>query len=303
MTESSDIEKDFHETLDYLDDPQYANAVFAIGRVETDNGGITLNQIWKETEILRNKMMSISQGKRALMVESLSNTIKEKYKDTNNPERTQMCILLIFALRLIKAADTIESNPHSKVIREIVRLVGYRAQHDPQIMAALKQLVQTIDDDGDRNEKEGLVVPFGDDILKSDTTVKCNVANIIDLYINRAYDANIIGNKDAFDQVWEDLLHDDLFVNEMNNPSLGKDYNLLLIFNVFGLMFPWAYTTKVRGAKTLAMIVGERQDSGRTNHYAKEYFNTNEIEKLKYGIKSREFLNRITEIIKKHRQK
>ena len=98
-----------------------------------------------------------------------------------------MCILLIFALRLIKAADTIEANPHSKVIREIVRLVGYRAQHDPQIMAALKQLVQPIDDDGDRNEKDGLVVPFGDDILKSDTTVKCNVANIIDLYINSHY--------------------------------------------------------------------------------------------------------------------
>ena len=303
MAESSDLEIEFHETTDYLNDPQYANAVFAIGRVETDNGGITLNQIWKETEFLRNKMMSIPQDKRALMVEYLSNIIKEKYKNTSYPERTQMCILIIFALRLIKAADTIDANPHSKVISEIVRLVGYRAKHDPQIMEALKQLVQSIDDDGDRNEKDGLVVPFGDDILKSDTTVKCNVANIIDLYINRAYDAKIISKKEAFDRVWEDLLHDDLFVNEMNIPRLDKDYNLLLIFNVFGLMYPWAYTTKVRGALTLAKIVGKRQDSGRTNHYAKEYFNTNDIEKLKYGIKSKDFLNRITEIIKKHRTK
>lgn len=303
MTESSDIEKDFHETLDYLDDPQYANAVFAIGRVETDNGGITFNKIWKETEILRNKMMSISQGKRALMVESLSNTIKEKYKDTSNPERTQMCILLIFALRLIKAAETIEANPHSKVIREIVRLVGYRAQHDPHIMAALNQLVQTIDDDGNRNEKDGLVVPFGDDILKSETAVKRSVAHIIDLYIRKADEAHIINKGDDFDRAWEALLSDDMFVNEMNNPSLGKDYNLLLIFNVFGLMFPWAYTTKVRGALSLARIVGERQDSGNTKYYSKDYFNKNEIEKLKYGIKSREFLNRITEIIKIHRQK
>lgn len=301
MAESSDMEKDLHKTLDYLDDPQYANAVFAIGRVETDNGGITLNQIWNETENLRKKMLSIPQNKRALMVESLSNYIKEKYKDTSNPERTQTCILLIFALRLIKAADTIEANPHANVIRAIVRLVGYRAQHDPQIMEALIQLVQTIDDEGDHNEQDGLIVPFGDDILKSDTAVKSNVASIIDQYISKADEAKIISKGQAFDRVWEELLRDNLFVNEMNIPSLGQNYNLLLIFNVFGLMMPWAYTSKIRGALSLAKIVGNRQDSGNNKFYSKDYFSSIEIEKLKFGIKSNDLLKRITEIIKKHR--
>lgn len=308
MKQEIDNNIEFQESIDNSDDVQYVNAVFAIGRVETDNGGLTLNQIWAETENLRRLMLRTPEEKRPIvMADSASRNLLTKYKDvSDDAERTQMCILVMFALRLIKASVTKEVNPNKDIIRAIVRLVSYRAKKDTQMMDALRELVQTIDKDGDENEKRGQVIEFGVNILSNEADWNRDLRLIVEKYKQLADDAGIILSGkagDAFDAVWKSLLEDEMFTAEMRESSLGQPYNLLLIFNVYGLMFPWAYSTsKVRGAKGIAKVVGYNPTSrSKEKCYSKDYFSCNEIVKMNQGIRSESMLRHIQGIINNHK--
>lgn len=298
-TENMD-ELDFQMTLDNCNDVQYKNAMFAIGRIETDHGGLGINEIWKETENLRMRMIRTPREKReTVLLAHDSQKLLEKY---GHNERTLMCILFLFALRLIKASKTPDDdNPHSDLIRAIVRLVGYYAKRNEQLMKELRELVNTIDTDGDKNETRGQFVVFGEDILAISDEWRNRLRSIVEIYKKKADDAHIIQYGpagDAFDRVWEALLDDELFVAEMKHKSLNQDFNLMLIFNVYGLMYPWAYNTNIHGAKGIAKVVGDNKESRNEDHcYSKDYFNINEIEKLSKGIKSQSMFNHIMDII------
>lgn len=293
-------ELDFQMTLDNSNDVQYKNAVFAIGRIETDHGGLGINEIWNETENLRMRMIRTPHDKReTVLLAHVSQKLMEKY---NQNVRTLMCILILFAIRLIKASKTPDDdNPHSDIIRAIVRQVNYYAVRDEQLMQDLRELVNTIDTDGDNNEARGKVVKFGEDILAISDDWRSRLRSIIEVYKNKADEYNIIKygpDGDAFDRVWEALLEDEQFVGEMKLHTLGQDFNLLLIFNVYGLMYPWAYITKIRGANGIAKVIGHNPKLRNKDHcYSKDYFNVNEIEKLNKGIKTQSMLNHIREII------
>ena len=291
---------DYQTTLDYSDDVQYQNAVFAIGRIETDRGGLSINEIWAETENLRELMLQTPAEKRETVI--LVHATPKLLKKYGGCMRTLMCILIMFALRLIKASKTPEDdNPHVDIIRAIVRHVGYYVNKDEQLMEELRELLTTIDADGDKNEARGDVVGFGEDILKINDVWRSKLRSIVELYKKKADDDNIIQHGpagEAFDRVWEALLKDDEFVGEMKHPSLGHDFNLLLLFSVYGLMYPWAYNTKIRGAKSLAKTIGYNPKLRNKDYcYSKDYFNINEIKNLKEGIKTEHMLNHIKEII------
>jgi hypothetical protein len=104
-----------------------------------------------------------------------------------------------------------------------------------------------------------------------------------------------------FDAVWEELLQDSRFVQEMRVSTLDQDFNLNLLFNVFGLMRPQYCNTKCRGALSIARLVGYNADLKNQYHcYSKDYFNENEIEKLRFGFKTDELLDHVRSIIQKH---
>ena len=304
-----DEELNYRLTIDFSDDVQYENAAFAIGRLETDHGGLTLPEIWKETEEIRQTLIKTPVEKRAVVMEvTISQTLKDKYKEqSDDPVRTQVCILLLLVLRLIKAAPTDqnadqEKNTNADLIRTIVRIVGYTASHDQQLLEVVNELVDLIDKEGDQNEKRGKVVKFGEDILSNDDDWVDKLRTIVARYKEKADKADIIDcgeGGDAYDRVWEALLLDEWFVNEMRVQTLNQDFNLLLLFNIFGLMYPWAYKTKIRGAQSIAKVVGYNAELEYKNKfYSKDYFSITLIERLKQGIKTDYFLKHIKEIIK-----
>lgn len=205
---------------DFLKDVQYQNAVFAIRQIETDRGGLTLREIWEETEKLRERLLGVEGELRdSYLIDWLPNPEKAYGGISKHPVRTQMCVLILFALRLIKAERDQEKNPHREIIRAIVRLVGERAKKDDALMEDLCKLVQTIDLDGDANEAKGKVVEFGVDILANDKEWSEQLREIVELYKGKAYEAGIVAygaaNEALFEAIWEALLQDDWFVAEM----------------------------------------------------------------------------------------
>lgn len=259
---------------DFLKDVQYQNAVFAIRQIETDRGGLTLREIWEETEKLRERLLGVEGELRdSYLIDWLPNPEKAYGGISKHPVRTQMCVLILFALRLIKAERDQEKNPHREIIRAIVRLVGERAKQEAALMEDLRKLMRTIDKDGDANEAKGKVVEFGVDILQQKNWSE-ELRTIVERYKKEAYEAGIIANKALFESIWEALLQDNWFVAEMRAPSLEQPFNLRLLFNVYGMIFRRVpsvyYASKIRGGQSLAKRIGEKE-GGRP--YSKDYFN------------------------------
>lgn len=259
---------------DFLKDVQYQNAVFAIRQIETDRDGLTLREIWEETEKLRERLLGVEGELRdSYLIDWLPNPEKAYEGISKHPVRTQMCILILFALRLIKAERDQEKNPHREIIRAIVRLVGERAKQEAALMEDLRRLIRVIDQDGDANEAKGKVVEFGVDILQQKNWSE-ELRTIVERYKKKAYEAGIIANEALFESIWEALLQDNWFVAEMRAPSLEQPFNLRLLFNAYGMIFRRVpsvyYASKIRGGQSLAKRIGEKE-GGRP--YSKDYFN------------------------------
>lgn len=282
MKEKVNKGADSSKAHDFLKDVQYQNAVFAIRRIETDRGGLTLRQIWEETEKLRERLIGVEGELRdCYLLDWLPNPVKAYEGSSTNPVRTQMCVLILFALRLIKAERDQAKNPHRELIRAIVRLVGERAKEEASLMEDLCKLMRTIDQDGDANEAKGKVVEFGVDILAPDKEWSEQLREIVERYKGKAYEAGIIAygaaNEARFEAIWEALLQDDWFVAEMRHPTLEQPFNLKLLFNVYGMIYRCArviYTLKIRGGQSLAKAFGENPNAtGKNKPYSKDYFN------------------------------
>ena len=306
MTNTIDENLEIHKAQDYTDNQQYVNAQFAIGRIETDKGGLTLNRIWEETEWLRQQMLLTPKHKRHVMVEGLYQQMTLRIKDdTQDVERSLMCVMMMFALRLVTASDKKEGHPNGLIISAIVRLLTYKAERDEELKKNLKELYATMDKDGDYYEKMGCPVDMNVDILADDADWNEQLSRILDHYVRKADKHDIVARNrgDEFDAVWEALAKDSLFAQEMRTSSLGRDFNLLLIFNVYGLMYPYFYSTKIRGAQSLAKTVGENPSARSKNKwYSKGYFNVHEIEMMKHAIKTDQLLNHLRKIIKQNQK-
>lgn len=287
-----------------LGNAQYVNANYAIGRIEADKDGLDSGTIWHETEWLRTEMLKTERKMRHHMVETLYQELKKKYK----AERSVMCIMVLFALRLITANKDQKENPNRPIIRNIVRVLSDKAKADEQLMADMKLLLKTINEDGDRHEEEdGIVVEFGVDILADDSVFAESLRGIIDHYVGLADAAGLIdfSRGDDFEAIWKELIVNPVFQQEMRVSTLGKDFNLKLIFNVFGLIPLSFYKTKVRGAKSIARVVGENPKArGKDKFYGHCYFNPTDIEKRcgsSYSaIKSAPLLKLIKDVIGKY---
>lgn len=293
-----------NQSRDLLQNPQYINATHAVWTIETDMGGLPLPKVWEETEWMRAQMLRTEREMRPFLVADLYGLLKQHAQAAGSQcvERSVMCIMMLFALRLVTASKKKEDNPNAKVIRAIVRMLTEKMNASPERMEEMKRLLKTMDEDGDRNEQDGsAVVQMDIDILADEADWKAKLRAIVNVYIVKA--DSLIHHKmgDHFDAVWDDLLKDSRFVQEMRVSSLDQDFNLNLLFNVFGLMHPEFYKTSCRGALSIAKVVGYNPALKNKYHcYAPGYFNKNEIAKLKYGFKTDELLEHVKSIIQKH---
>lgn len=295
-----------YQSRDLMQNAQYINATHAVWSIETDKGGLPLPKLWEETEWLREQMLLTQREMRPFIVADLYGALKQRVEKAGSEcvERSVMCIMMLFALRLVTASKKKEDNPNAKVIRAIVRMLSEKMNANPERMEDMKRLLNIMDADGDRNEEDGsAIVEMGVDILADAADWQMRLRAIVEEYTEKA--DKLIDRRmyEAFDAVWEELLQDSRFTEEMRLSSLGKDYNLNLLFNVFGLMHPEYYNSNCRGAATIARYVGANPCKKKPDRcYAPGYFNKNEIEKLKYGFKTDELLEHVKGIIQKHCQ-
>lgn len=297
-----DNEIGLNEARDLMDETLYVNALHAIWRVEADCGGLDSIEVWRETEWLREEMLKTKRPNRQHMVEQFYLLLKKKYADrTKNEDKSVMCIMMLFANRLITANKEQSLNPNREIIRRIVRVLCSKMKEDADLKRTMAIMLAEMDKAGTENEKGGRMIPWELDILADAPEWSNKLKAIFQTYAKKA--EPLIKNElyDSFLTLWNELTEDSLFAAEMRTSTLGKDFNLQLLFNVYGLLYPKFYNSKARGIATIAKKVGEKPEViGNNNYYSRGYFTPHEIERFKHAIKSQQLLEHIKQIIQKH---
>ena len=294
-------EIDLNEARDLMDETLYVNALHAIWRVESDCEGLTSQEVWNETEWLREEMLKTKREYRQHMVETLYLNLKRKYTEkTTNVDKTIMCIMMLFADRLITAKKDQSQNPNKEIIRRIVMVLCSKIKDDADLKKDMATMLALMDKAGTENEEKGRMIPWGLDILADDPDWSIQLKAVFKKYADMA-DPLIQGHlRDSFGSLWDELAEDSQFAAEMKTSTLRQNFNLQLLFNVYGLLHPNFYNTKV-GIATIAKTVGANPNArGVNKHYSRGYFTPHEIERFDHAIKSQQLLDHINQIIQKH---
>ena len=294
-------EIDLNEARDLMDETLYVNALHAIWRVESDCGGLTSQEVWNETEWLREEMLKTKRPNRQHMVETLYLNLKRKYTEkTTSVDKTVMCIMILFANRLITAKKDQLQNPNKEIIRRIVMVLCSKIKDDADLKKDMATMLALMDKAGTENEEKGYTIPWGLDILADAPDWSIQLKAVFKTYADMA-DPLIQGHlHDSFGSLWNELAEDSQFAAEMKTSTLGQNFNLQLLFNVYGLLHPNFYNTKV-GIATIAKTVGANPYARNEDKcYSRGYFTPREIENFKHAIKSQQLLDHINQIIQKH---
>ena len=296
-----DNEIDLNEARDLLDETLYVNALHAIWRVETDCNGLDCNEVWRATEWMRKEMLRTKRQDRQYMVEILYQELKKKYNGkTTNVDKTIMCIMMLFADRLITANKDQSQNPNHELIRRIVMVVCTKIKDDAELKKSLALMLTEMDKAGTENEEKDRMIPWGLDILADDPDWSIQLKAVFKKYADMA-DPLIQGHLlVSFGTLWNELAEDSQFAAEMKTSTLGQNFNLQLLFNVYGLLHPNFYNTKVVIA-TIAKTVGANPKAqNKDKCYSRGYFTPREIERFDHAIKTQQLLDHINLIIQKH---
>ena len=290
-----------NEARDLMDETLYVNALLAIWRVEADCGGLDSIEVWRETEWLREEMLKTKRQNRQHMVETFYLHLKRKYTEKiTNIDKTVMCIMMLFANRLITANKDQSKNPNYELIRRIVKVVSNKIKEDADLKKNLVIMLTEMDKAGTENEEKGHMIPWGLDILADDPDWSIQLKAVFKKYADMA-DPLIQGHLlVSFGTLWNELAEDSQFAAEMKTSTLGQNFNLQLLFNVYGLLHPNFYNTKV-GIATIAKTVGANPNARNEDKcYSRSYFTPREIKNFKHAIKSQQLLDHINQIIQKH---
>ena len=296
-----DYEINLNEARDLMNETLYVNALHAIWRVEADCGGLTPVDVWKETEWLREEMLKTKSQDRQDMVEMLYLILKRKYACMEtNVDKTIMCIMMLFANRLITAHKDQSKNPNHELIRRIVMVICSKIKDNADLKRTLALMLAEMDKAGTENEERGRMIPWGLNILADAPDWSQQLKAIFETYAHMADSLIQVHLHNSFNALWNELAEDSQFAAEMKTSTLGQNFNLQMLFNVYGLLHPNFYNTKV-GIATIAKTVGANPNArGDNKYYSRSYFTPREIEMFKHAIKSQQLLDHINWIIQKH---
>lgn len=221
----------------FTNDQQFVNVVDALMKYETQQGGLTPEDIWEYAVSLLESLKQVSRPEVTVkrMFTYIISRLKEQYpeRDMQKLEHTAYCIL--FCVVYILCANEDEPDPNQEIIDSICEMLS----HMPDIIP-LFEFVERMENE--QQAKGHVVNPHNVLAKPYIETAKEAVERIMELlkqdiispivnadYVQPAY-------KKDFVIIWEDILAEDTLLELMRKEGFGKTYNLKLVVNILGLM-------------------------------------------------------------------
>lgn len=221
----------------FTSDQQFVNVVDAITKLETQNGGLTPEEIWEHAVGLLESLKHVSRPEITVkrMFTYITSRLKEQFpqRDERQIEHTAYCIL--FCAVYILCANEEEPDPNQEIIENICEMLSQM----PDIVPLFKY-VEKMEDE---QQAKGHIVKPRNVLSKPHVETQEEAAHrimgllkqdIITPIVNAGYVQQPY--RKEFEIIWEDILTDDTLLELMRKEEFGKSYNLKLVLNVLGMM-------------------------------------------------------------------
>jgi len=279
----------------FTNDQQFVNVVDAITRFETEQGGLTPEEIWEHAinmldglkkvsrpEITVKRMFSFIVGE---LKKQLPNRSKEQI------EHTAYCIL--FCAVYILCANDEDPDPNQDIIDNICNELSKM----PDIVPLFKY-VEMMEDE---QEEKGYKVEPRNVLAKPHVETAAEAAQRILKILKKDIIGPIVSNKFVqpsykaeFEQIWKDILANEELLGLMRQEEFGKTYNLKLVLNIIAMM---SYKSSVLSASNNKL--NKTLFPGSNGH--PKYF-TNEIDGSFSAFKSSSQQAIVKSIIETHQK-
>lgn len=221
----------------YTSDQQFVNVADALTKLETQQGGMTPEEIWDYAIELIESLKHVSRPEITVkrMFTYITNCLKEQFpkSDEQQIEHTAYCIL--FCAVYILCANEEKPDPNQEIIENICEMLSQ--------MPDIVPLFEYVERMEDEQEAKGYTVKPRNALSKPHVETQKEAAyrimgllkqDIITPIVNAGYVQP--SYKKEFENIWEDILADDTLLPLMRKEEFGKRYNLKLVLNVLGMM-------------------------------------------------------------------
>ena len=210
----------------FTNDQQFVNVVDAISRFETEQGGLTPEEIWEHATNMLNGLKKVSRPEI---------TVKRMFSFIVGELRNHTAYCILFCAVYILCANDEEPDPNQDIIDNICEVLSKM----PDIVP-LFEYVEMMEDE---QEARGYKVEPRNVLAKPHVETAAEAAQRILKLLKDDIIDPIVSNKFVqpsykaeFEQIWEDILADEELLGLMREEEFGATYNLKLVLNILAMM-------------------------------------------------------------------
>jgi hypothetical protein len=278
----------------YTNDQQFVNVTDALLKIETDQGGLTPEELWEHAINLLESLKYVPRAEITVkrMFSYIIDEMRKQSLGRTDKQIMHSAYCIMFCAVYILCANDEEPDPNQDIIDSICNVLVK--------MPDIVHLFQLVEKTEDEQEAKGYSVKPHNVLAKPhEETAKEAAVRIMAILkqdiIEPIINANYVQPpfKKEFVCIWEDILANDALLELMRKEEFGKTYNLKLVLNILGLMTMGQKVLKVAKSK----LAKELFPDGPTHD---KYFTT-ETEGTFSAFTSSEEQTWIKNIIEKHK--
>lgn len=218
-------------------DQQFVNVVKPLEIVETQNGGLTPEEIWTHARGVIKHLKGVLRPEITVqrMFSYLVSQLEASYPKRTRQQQEHTAYCILFCVAYILCANDEDPDPNQDIIDNI----SERLSKMPDIVL-LYEYVEQMEDE---QEAKGYIVEPRNVLAKPHKETAQEAAKrILELLkqdiIVPIVSANFVqpSYKAEFEMIWEDILADETLLGLMRREEFGKKYNQKLVVNILGLM-------------------------------------------------------------------
>ncbi len=221
----------------FTNDQQFVNVVDAISRFETEQGGLTPEEIWEHATNMLNGLKKVSRPEITVkrMFSFIVGELRKQLLDRSRGQIDHTAYCILFCAVYILCANDEEPDPNQDIIDNICKVLSKM----PDIVP-LFEYVEMMEDE---QEARGYKVEPRNVLAKPHVETAAEAAQRILKLLKDDIIGPIVSNKFVqpsykaeFELIWKDILADKELLGLMREEEFGATYNLKLVLNILAMM-------------------------------------------------------------------
>ena len=277
----------------FTNDQQFVNVVDAITRFETEQGGLTPEEIWEHAINMLDGLKKVSRPEITVkrMFSYIVGELRKQLPDRSKGQIDHTAYCILFCAVYILCANDEDPDPNQDIIDNICNELSK--------MPDIVPLFEHVEMMEDEQEAKGYIIEPRNVLAKPHVETTAEATQRILKLLKDDIIGPIVSNqfvqpsyKAEFELIWKEILANKELLGLMREEEFGATYNLKLVLNILAMM---SYKSSVLSASNNKL--NNTLFPGSNGH--PKYF-TNEIDGSFSAFKSSSQQAIVQSIIEKH---